>query len=746
MNGSPRSFDILVDILRSDSSNRRHSKEKKSCAPSRALHVLVARCICSKPLLFPRLICRLDICDATVEVAKILSQENTSDKKLANAVCRFLLDNIGDKRVQVEAKEVALFKYARNDIVIPRLLKYIFNKKSNGAAASAASDSICHLLLLSEDEVVMNALAKEICKADNSEDPSNGEEETKSLIDIVGPFVGFWRRTLIERGNHSSYASALLCLGRHMVGRPSQSAPLTLFGAFVGDGSDFDAADPNAQGKIRFAVLSIVRFACQFLSGERTSDRIDTEIIGGNEVFERLSPLLMLRRIPSVYFRICHSIRDDERYQILAKLATELSLRLGIENCLASVTYSSEEMRLSAELAGRCLTFDVGGIDEDHLISCFGTFCEPAFRKLILALFDPSTKMISESKALLYKKARAGIYAACHAIPSMTNYSISSTALTRTIGFALRIMCTDEEDDSDYLQLQTGCTEFISICIERWLIINDDGCNVTYQDSDIIRGSNKIHDDNAYSSLIIEELHGDVDDRPSSLPSIKEDLLSLSDVLPLVLSVFTAGFIPSRLERIWSFWPAKETHHFVVIEMRRTKGHESAAATINCMNAIILASKRCSDEEENKALLTLKGKCIPMILSWSESCDRLESSPLSVAVALQLVFVLITRSRTFDGFDDGSLSVAHRWSLNAVKAKERSGNEYALGIMRSSGLKLMLAIVTIAAQTDNLEMCLSLNPGEFGETISVLRGAANLDANIEVRKLAFNILSAMNMT
>mmetsp|Transcript_11979 Transcript_11979/g.18031 ORF Transcript_11979/g.18031 Transcript_11979/m.18031 type:complete len:1275 (+) Transcript_11979:1356-5180(+) len=748
IDGSPRSFDILVDIIRSEELNTKHPKESSSsCAPSRALYVLLARCICSKPLLFPRLICRLDLCDATVGVTKILSQENAGDTKLANAVCRFLLDNIGDKRIQQEAKDVALFKQGRNEIIIPRLLEYILHKRSNRAAASAASDSICHLLLLSKDDSIMNALAEEICKADDGEGASNGEKEPKSLIDAVGPFVGAWRRSLLERGSRSSYANSFLYLGKYMLDRPSQSAPLTLFGAFVGDGSDLDAAVPNAVQKIRFAVLSIVRFACQFLSGEYTSSRIDTKT-GENMVFERLSPLLLLRRIPSAYFRICHSRHDEEKIEILTKLGAELSARLGIGHCpTIPVTFSSEERRLSAELAGRCLPFEFGESNDGHLTACFGKIFEPVFREAVLMLFDDSIERSNQNISLL-RRARAGIYAACHAVPSMTNYSTSCTALTYTIGFALRIMCASGEDDNDdYIQLQTGCTEFLSICIERWLLLDDAGCNDITDENLISSGSEKIHSDETYCSLIIEELHAEDVDEKSCLFSTRKDSILLSDALPLVLSIFSTGIIPDQLERIWKFWHPKEGKQINVAKSRKMKGHESAAAIINCMNAIILASKRCSDEEGSQALLTLKRKCIPIILSWSEtSSDYLKSDPLSVAVALQLIFVLITRSRTFDGFGDGSLRAAHRWSLDAVKTKANSGNEHALGVMRSAGLKLMLAIVTIAAQTDNLEMCLALNPGEFGETISVLRGAANLDANIEVRKLAFNILSAMNMS
>ena len=49
-------------------------------------------------------------------------------------------------------------------------------------------------------------------------------------------------------------------------------------------------------------------------------------------------------------------------------------------------------------------------------------------------------------------------------------------------------------------------------------------------------------------------------------------------------------------------------------------------------------------------------------------------------------------------------------------------------------------ILTSYNQTNNL---LSLNPGELGETLNVLRGASMLDTNNEVRKLATHILDAM---
>eukprot|EP00978_Attheya_sp_CCMP212_P039357 scaffold203838_cov46-Attheya_sp.AAC.3 len=75
-----------------------------------------------------------------------------------------------------------------------------------------------------------------------------------------------------------------------------------------------------------------------------------------------------------------------------------------------------------------------------------------------------------------------------------------------------------------------------------------------------------------------------------------------------------------------------------------------------------------------------------------------------------------------------------------------------MGAMRMSGLKFLLAIVSID-QWDNesnnnnhnnsprLEVCLS--PGELAHTFSVLQGAANMDSDPNVRKLAVHILSAM---
>jgi hypothetical protein len=75
-----------------------------------------------------------------------------------------------------------------------------------------------------------------------------------------------------------------------------------------------------------------------------------------------------------------------------------------------------------------------------------------------------------------------------------------------------------------------------------------------------------------------------------------------------------------------------------------------------------------------------------------------------------------------------------------------------MGAMRMSGLKFLLAIVSID-QWDNdpnhhrnnsprLEVCLS--PGELAHTFSVLQGAANMDSDPNVRKLAAHILSAMH--
>jgi len=226
----------------------------------------------------------------------------------------------------------------------------------------------------------------------------------------------------------------------------------------------------------------------------------------------------------------------------------------------------------------------------------------------------------------------------------------------------------------------------------------------------------------------------------------------------------------------------------------------SIAARTCCINSFILASQRVGSNNnsnteqatQNQHLQYMSNLMLPILVSWGAAAARTTTTtaknddddhdmhhPLCMAAALQTAFIIISRSKSFRGFRDKGtqsrcgisnvrqgLSMMHQWALSALKAKNyatpssspssSSPFVYAVRTMRIAGLKLMLAVITIDQleeepnDHDNnndeysrlrLKGCLS--PGELGETLSALRGAANVDPDVEIRKLASYLLTAM---
>jgi hypothetical protein len=122
-----------------------------------------------------------------------------------------------------------------------------------------------------------------------------------------------------------------------------------------------------------------------------------------------------------------------------------------------------------------------------------------------------------------------------------------------------------------------------------------------------------------------------------------------------------------------------------------------------------------------------------------------------MAAALQVIFVLVTRTKSFDCLAGGkttasSVRKAHRLALASIKTETKVGGEYARTTMRKAALKLLLALVSID-QLDGFDsLPASLGPGELGETFTLLNGTANMDTDPEVRALATHILTGMRAT
>ena len=666
-----KSFDIMVDSLQADSLND---------ASSKALCILLVKAIKQKPLLFPRMSCRLGACEVSYEIASQLSQE--CDGLLANAICNFFVSNIHDPRVQRLSRSIPLFKNSNVITTVPKLLTIIL-ESDNADISGAASDSLCFILLYGDRKSAVPLIVDYLCSSFDSELPKH---DVNKSPDKIVKFCGIWRRKLIADGNEMAFSDVIISLCKYMFKHPERKEPLNIYGALLGNGNDIVASNISEQRRLYEALKSILRVCNEYFENlDRTNEVQD--------IFRRLSPLLILRRIPICYFDMIRSGKTFDGSSIEGSLGHFLVERLMRNSEIECDRFSEKEVRLAAEVCGRCLPF-VNTDGQNNKVSSFNDICFPAFDKVMQMDSD------SSSRRQILKNGRLGLYVACHFVMSLSKL-IMNEGISISIIFAIRMLCRQESSD-DFIQLQTGCIDFLSICIDK-----------------------------SFSEYRKSDLNLKVQDETHSHNNLSNIFPNLASVLSMLLSIFIEQKIPSQITNS-PYLPESWKAHF-------ESGEDIEYSTqVCCMNAIILVSQRCSDE--NEGLYLLKKNTIPVILSWAKSSRSLKPNYLSICSALQAAFNLITRSKSFNGIEN-FIRPLHRWALDIVKESIREGEEESQVIeaMRSAALKLMLSIITIGAH--NIAD-LSLNPGDVGETMNVLRGTATMDSNPEVRKLANYIIEA----
>ena len=632
------------------------------------------------------------------------------------------------------------------ELVVPKLIALVdfeVTQPSDApndivAAASAALNQIMLSSLPNNINDVVRVVIESLLQCDDRSDGDQGEAVTHRSNKICKKVTGKWRRSLLQNPVCSleGFAAVLVSIARAMFQDPSNSLPLTLLGSVVGDELSLTESTEDTAKKVYFAMVAMVRESlCEInRTGDAAMVREDTDrrTLEDHDVFHRLSPLLLLRRIPSAYYKVAWDSDDESRGELVAllsELAGKLALRLDI-SCppkQTNIVFSSEERRLAAEIAGNSLPFYA-----DPVCSCFHRICSPAFSSTLRNLkVLPGDTSIGFDESV--RVARAALYACCHSVPLMRDNDLGK-GLQITISFVLQVINIDVGDDhtdkgagNDLIQLQTGCIEFIAFCLETTLRRRISQSDEERRKS--TRGISEVESRSNVGGGSIETGESTGAVLTATCSSIVSSLRTGSK-FSMQLQVGDDGF----LEQV----PNGETRS------------PSTAARTCLWNAFLVLSQRC--RQEDGCLTTWAMLTAPWVLDWGSHAPVNSDlyHPLCMAAALQVVFVLITRTKSFDCLGDSraadgvssSVRRAHRWAMESIKSRTEMGGDYARRAMRKAALKLMLAITTI----DQLSIggsCLS--PGDQSATFTVLQGVANLDADAEVRTLAAHILSKMGI-
>ena len=500
-----------------------------------------------------------------------------------------------------------------------------------------------------------------------------GVNETMALT-ISAMFAPRWRQVLIL--NHEAYGSVLNAISSSFLNAPSSVSILALLGSFVGIPADYDFDSSREIQSILFGLQSIVQLCADHLQDANKCD------VSNLELFKRLSPLLLLRRIPSRLYQVawkCLFSNDhlDRKNAVfaLSSLAHEMVIRLAFNESPTDLAVSPEERRLAAEVAGHSLPFD-----SDELCSCFHIICRPAFSNAL--------NCASSNSSAFLKPAKAALYAVVYSLSVSANIE-NIDGILATVAFALLVCNLPEPsgiENPDLGQLRKGgCTELFAICFEQVF---------AYKRVALAEVA-------AYLRLVLTE------DDP--------DLQWLHDISLRLFHVdrqVTAT--PNLRNYLW--------------------------------NAVLEVSKRCP--EQDGLLEHWARSILPWVIERATMVASQDANhPLCAANALQIVFVLIVRTKSLEcvsGEVSGWPMVVpriYKWALRSIEYPPQTHGALAMTLVKTAGLKLLVAILLIDQTRSNGVRV--LGSMELTQVVDVLRAAAMSVDEPEVQHLAAQVMQTL---
>jgi hypothetical protein len=518
---------------------------------------------------------------------------------------------------------------------------------------------------------------------------------------VCATFAGKWRRALLSCCTDVSGFAQVLCdLASEMFNSPSSLVPLALIGALVDGGDhDMDSVLPSVESSVeRRQIYNAVIWTCK-----HCVDELDhllgqhDEAASREKIFARLSPLLLLRRIPLSFFRIARqeavSSRDSSDstdtagiIRVFASLGNHIVRRLD-EN-IAQQLFTDEERRLAAEVAGRVLPLGNLAPTNHALIDCHSLFdrvCDPYFAILRKALDANDTNSTRG-----FRSARVALFAVCTLVASASASENGGNELILIADFCLTLLSTQNHEPAAELEkIQAGCIEFFSLCFERELYFATETADAILLTSNDAATGNRFDD-------------------------------GIRRVNEMVMDILTNS---------------------------SSYQEDTSGSHICLWNALIVVSKRCTVEILEK----LAQATLPSILAWgtavTHTADLSLQYQLCLAGAMQVVFNVLVRGKSIDLLTHHmsrdarpTLLQVHCWALSTLRtAAVSKADDAGHNAVRKASLKLVLAVVSLGDSRSN---CLS--PGELGETYTTLHDVALLDKDGEVRMLATSVLQLLH--
>jgi len=701
----PESFTSLIQEL-----DRVYSTNSSNLEPSeRAICALLERFILHRPnFLLKSFLSRIKNTKCKVQVLVSLQQNSRQDGilpcDLTEKIEFILLKLLHSSKYlqQLASATPSIFSHLPTNVLIQKLAELLQSNDISDYAKSAVSKVLSETIVTNSplcSAVVVNTLLTSLQCTGNH----NNRETPKTIL----KYAASWRRAFLHRSDcdDGAFTSFLIAISKAMFMDPANSSIFELFCSAIGDGSDLDDGTSfgASRERIRQCTDALIRQAVNTLTDYESNE------ICSESMFMRLSPLLMLRRVPMVYYQLWF---DNKNLDVILcnSLADIVAFKLGIEHdekiCMVQ---SVEERKLFAELAALCLPFSKQPFYIENIPTTFTRYCVPVFS-------DTSSKLVTRTMSSDdWKRVKLALYICCHCT-QLCIRRVSPLDLEASIRFALEMILNDEFDDDNFIELQTGCIDFLATCVQ-------------------ILCSKYVHgqEENVPKVGIVEEIQNCVKGNilaSRTFPGLLTSLAELKDAMLNISRNIQMSSIPKP-----SF----------LLDFMNKRKYYSISSRICILNSFTLASQRCSDEE----LRSLSKFVIPHMLKWvfGGDVDTETRHPLCIASLMLILFTILTRSRSFDCLEsdeeclEDTVRHTYRYTIKLLNPpRTKSLAEVglaAVSTMRIAVFKVLLAIINVdQSPASRISLNEILAPGEIAHMSSVVRGAANVDEDVDVRKIA----------
>lgn len=752
----PSSFDDLLDALHAHSTQSFHENGSQSTqshngglvlSPTcRALCMIVAKAASREPtVLLPSILKLKDRVELMIEVVLNMLEmlSNCSSTEDANysvyhAATDILLENIASVpylRSRIRSSP-SLFVSFPSDVIIPKIVGHLvdqYAKRQSDAGVSSLSGVLCNIMKANVEsgraEEFMRCVVSLLQNIDVKE-TNPVSEATTTFFNKNGPV---WRLTLCGNAStsDSSYKELLLAVARAMLAMPASSTPLAALASLVDDQFDgrpsTDDASVRLERRIFIATSSIIQLSINELSSPCVKDEQD--------IFSRLAPILILRRLPRSYYRTVHNrlSLDNETRDAMARLASILAddMKTLVVKDSPSSLYT-EQKRLIAELLGHCLplTSSINGscCSSDGLhVSLYNNLCRDNFSDILKSLRveqDNTMKFdVDNIRICNVSEAKAALYAVCHHVPLALDKD-DGEDLINVASFAFEVLNCQPMDAGgtissqtmhELTMMQSGCSHFLAVCVD----------SLSYRKASSIETGHA-------TPLIVDIM--DIQGMSRDFHSRNTIIGALLQIFHTLISIIRTGESNTGDNHTTTFLPSCRT------------------AMLNSIVMLVQGSKA-----DDTRIHWLASNMLPPLVEWTSKgpIDEDIHHPLCLAASLQVIYTVLARCGSFGWLSgtthQGSISVSEtdfvcRTLQCALTSFHTSGaiDSPVLTTLRLAALKVILTVLALH-QSKDMEHAEHgqkgyLSPLEIQKATSAMLGAANVDQNPDIRRLANQIL------